>query len=63
MISEREDEKENLDEVTTGDAKSEEDSGDETPPPVPERHRPEDAASTADEPRAKIIRLSEDSMS
>ncbi|XP_015778849.1 PREDICTED: tyrosine-protein phosphatase non-receptor type 1-like [Acropora digitifera] len=57
---ERENEKENLGEVTTGDAKSEEDSGDETPPPVPERRRPEDAASTADEPRAKIIRLSED---
>ncbi|XP_067052052.1 tyrosine-protein phosphatase non-receptor type 2-like isoform X2 [Acropora muricata] len=60
---ERENEKENLDEVTTGDAKSEEDSGDETPPPVPERRRPEDAASTADEPRAKIIRLSEDEQS
>lgn len=57
---ERENEKENLDKGTTGDAKSEEDSGDETPPPVPERRRPEDAASTADEPRAKIIRLSED---
>lgn len=63
MIPEREDEKQNGDEVTTGDAKSEEDSEDETPPPPPPRHRLPAAASTTDEPEAKISRLSELGMS